>query len=33
MSFWGNKLDYNKYNDEDEVTDKKEERSSTKTKK
>jgi monofunctional biosynthetic peptidoglycan transglycosylase len=33
MSFWGNKLDYNKYNDEDEVTDKKEKRSSTKTKK
>ena len=33
MSFWGNKLDYNKYNDEDEVTDKIEERSSTKTKK
>jgi monofunctional biosynthetic peptidoglycan transglycosylase len=33
MSFWGNKLDYNKYNDEDEVTDKKEEKSSTKTKK
>ena len=33
MSFWGNKLDYNKYNDEDEVIDKKEERSSTKTKK
>jgi monofunctional biosynthetic peptidoglycan transglycosylase len=33
MSFWGNKLDYNKYNDEDEVTDKKEERSSTKTNK
>jgi monofunctional glycosyltransferase len=33
MSFWGNKLDYNKYNDEDELTDKKEERSSTKTKK
>ena len=33
MSFWGNKLDYNKYNDEDEGTDKKEERSSTKTKK
>jgi len=32
MSFWGNKLDYNKYNDEDEVTDKKEKRSSTKTK-
>lgn len=33
MSFWGNKLDYDKYNDEDEVTDKKEKRSSTKNKK
>ncbi len=33
MSFWGNKLDYNKYNDEDEVTDKNENRTSTKNKK
>lgn len=33
MSFWGNKLDYNKYNDEDEVTDKDENRTSTKNKK
>ena len=34
MSFWGNQLDYNKYNDEDEVTDKKDsKKTSTKKKK
>ncbi|MDP1802774.1 MAG: monofunctional biosynthetic peptidoglycan transglycosylase [Bacteroidota bacterium] len=34
MSFWGNKLDYDKYNDEDEVVEKKvKKKTSTKTKK